>query len=111
MNPAVLEASRRKALDCANEIRHRRSVLKEELREGSAILAEVLIEDEAYLQTMKLMDLLLATPGIGSTKARRVFAKLKLPSDVQMESVSIGRREDVLAYLRLNFPQLTSVAA
>jgi hypothetical protein len=111
MNPALVEASRRRALDCANEIRHRRSVLKEELRDGEVILGEVLIQDPDYLQTMRLWDLLLATPGVGKARADQVFRDLKYSTAIRLESIPIRRRCELLAYMRLRFPSLPSVAA
>jgi hypothetical protein len=57
------------ALGEANRIRFARSQLKRDLKAGRRHLVDLLRDPPEYLDTMKVLDLLLATPRIGRVKA------------------------------------------
>lgn len=67
--PARTELQRRSALDAANEIRTRRALLKRQLGDQCIFPAEVLASGELWLATMRVRDVLMATPKVGRVRA------------------------------------------
>jgi len=88
------------------EIRGKRSALKANLRSGKTNLAWVLRSNKAYAQTMKLRDILLAVPAIGPAKAERILRMHSLSPSIRLEGVSMKRREQMLVWIALSFPQV-----
>src|SRR6266480_3754020 len=66
--------SRMNALRQANQIRSLRAKLKQDLREGTVRLEQILATRAGYLATAKVFDLLLAVPKIGPVNAGQVCA-------------------------------------
>ena len=65
--------SRMNALQQANQIRSLRAKLKQDLREGTVRLEQILAARTGYLATAKVFDLLLAVPKIGPVKAAHLL--------------------------------------
>jgi hypothetical protein len=61
------------ALANANVIRVRRARLKRDLKARRASVCDVLADPPAWVETMKVFDLLLAVPKIGRTKANKTL--------------------------------------
>ncbi len=57
----------------ANRIRSARSRLKRELVLGDVELIDLLENPPEYILTMKVLDLILAAPGVGVVKAKRIL--------------------------------------
>lgn len=92
------------ALSLANEIRSRRSQLKADLKAGRILLADTLLSEAEWLWTMKVRDLLLATPGIGPNKARRALRRCQLSESARLGGVSKQTRVKLIAYLMKRYP-------
>lgn len=59
------------ALEEANFVRFARANLKRELQAGD--LENLIMDPPEYIHTMKLLQLLLATPGFGMMRAKKIF--------------------------------------
>jgi hypothetical protein len=66
------------ALAIANDIRGKRARLKRDVKAGRVSVPALIADPPEYIATMKVMDLLLATPKIGSVKAVRVLRDLAI---------------------------------
>lgn len=62
---------RMRHLQRANEVRSWRAQLKRDLAEGRVNPSQLLAANEDRLASMKVVDLLVAVPGIGKVKARK----------------------------------------
>ena len=65
--------SRMNALQQANQVRSLRAKLKQDLREGTVRLEQVLAAGAGYLATAEVSDLLVAVPKIGPVKAAHLL--------------------------------------
>jgi hypothetical protein len=91
-------------LALANEIRTRRSQLKEDLKAGRVLLADVLLADHDWLQTMRIWELLLATPGIGRVKADRALRLCWIGPNTKVSATTRTNREKLLEHLADRHP-------
>jgi hypothetical protein len=104
---ATDHASRMAALARANEIRSRRSCLKAAMKTGEVLLADVLLSEEDWLQTMRVREILLAAPGIGAVKAGRALQACLLSPTIALGRLTRQRRKDLAALLAERSPNLT----
>ena len=103
MNPAT---QRERALALANEIRARRKQLKADLRSGQILLAEVLLSDADWLQTMRVRELLMATPGIGTQKTTHILRVCRMSHFARLGCLPRQRRRELLIALMERSPSL-----
>jgi len=94
------------ALEKANQIRQHHKQLKDELRSGKALLADALFTREPELQSIRVHDLLRATPGIGPRKTERALRKFHLTYRSPLRVLSPRDRSNLLSYLLCNCPNL-----
>ena len=93
---------RRQALLVANETRQRRAALKRDLKAGRCSLASVLeYPTPDWLATMKLVDVLLATPKLGRVKAHRVMLAAQISPSKTVSGLTWRQREQLTAALVL----------
>lgn len=88
------------ALKAANQIRARRSELKRELKAGRRSVEPLLSEPPAWLESMKLFELLLSVPKIGRVKASKVLARSGVSPSKTVRGLSPRQRQELLAWLR-----------
>ena len=91
---------RMEALEKANEIRTYRSVLKEDLKEKRADARDLLMDPPEKLETMKVGDLLLATPKRGHTKVNRMLVQCRISSAKTIGGLSERQRNELVSMLR-----------
>jgi hypothetical protein len=91
---------RKKALGKANEVRTKRAALKKQLKTRQTTLVDVLVAPPEWLATMKIVDLLLAVPKIGRTKANKALAQLRISPSKTVGGMSNRQRAELLARLR-----------
>ena len=72
------------ALSKANEVRARRAQLKRDLKSGRVSLAALMVDPPLYLETAKVLDMLLALPGHGRVKPTKILLN-SLPSLTQQD--------------------------
>lgn len=102
----MTDAQRLAALGRANTIRAYRSQLKADLRIGRTPLADALLSDSEYLRTMRVRDLLLATPIIGKLKADRALQACRLRPTICLGKMSHRSRVDLLTWIAVNHPRV-----
>lgn len=102
---AVLD-QRLSALNRANRIRTRRAQLKTELLSGRVKLADVLLAEEDWMYTMKVRDLLLAVPKLGTAKVTRALRATHISPTVALNRTDRRRREALLDWLAVNHPSV-----
>lgn len=104
--PARTHEQRLAALNRANQVRSKRRDLKADMRFGRRHLADVLFSNEDWLRSMRIRDLLLATPGIGPLKAARALQACWLSPTVSLHRTSRKSREKVLDWLDRTHPSV-----
>lgn len=85
------------ALDRANEIRVVRAQLKRDLKAGRVNVLDVLENPPESVHTMKVMDLLLATPKFGRVKAAGLLQHAMMPSSKSLGGMSCRQRDALIA--------------
>src|SRR5438552_2265980 len=69
---------RRDALDKANDVRTYRAELKRDLKAGRESIHNLLLNPPEKLETMKVFDLLLATPKYGRVKTNKILVQCRV---------------------------------
>ena len=87
-------------LEKANEVRSRRGRLKLLIAEGRVPVSEVLLRDKRHLRTMKVSDLLKATPGLGEVKVNRALRRLHIAPNATLANLSKENRAELIGWLR-----------
>jgi hypothetical protein len=80
------------ALAIANDIRGKRARLKRDVKAGRVLVPALIADPPEFIATMKVMDLLLATPRIGSVKAVRVLRDLAISPSKTVGGLSERQR-------------------
>ena len=93
-------AQRREALEKANDIRHRRAVLKRDLKAGRRQVFFDLLAPPDYILTMKTFDLLLAQPKYGRVKINKILGKCKISPSKTVGGLSERQRRELVAMMR-----------
>lgn len=91
-------------LERANEIRRVRRDLKADLGARHVRLSRILREDRPSLATMRVRELLLASPTLGDAKVRRTLDALGIGPTTPLRVLTPGRRERLIAFLAANYP-------
>lgn len=89
-----------RSLARANQIRTARATLKNELAAGQARIEDVLTHPPACATSAKVLDLLLAVPGVGPTRATRALARCQIPYAKTAAALSERQRVALIALLR-----------
>lgn len=104
-------AQRREALQRANEVRCWRAALKREIKAAGKPrhdrpggVAETLRrlraeQDDPRIRTMKVIDLLLATPGVGKVKAGKLMQICRISPSKTLGGMSARQRAELGAML------------
>jgi DNA-binding NarL/FixJ family response regulator len=91
--------SRMNALRQANQIRSLRAKLKQDLREGTVGLEQILATRAGYLATAKVFDLLLAVPKIGPVKAAHLLTLAHINPSKTVVALSDRQRARLIELL------------
>lgn len=92
-------AQRQDALERANMVRTRRAVLKREMKAGRVRFVDLVREPPEYIDTMKLVDLLLAVPKVGRVKANKALAQCHCSPSKTVGGLSQRQRDEVAGLL------------
>lgn len=98
--PARSLIQRREALERANEIRTYRSELKRDLKERRAHPRDLLLDPPEKLGTMKVFDILLATPKRGRIKVNKMMTQCRISPSKTMGGLSERQRGELVSMLR-----------
>ena len=91
---------RREALVEANRIRLKRAQLKRDIKAGRVSVHHLLIEVPEYIETMKVFDLLLATPKIGRVKANKYMQICRISPSKTIGGMSARQRAEIASMMR-----------
>jgi hypothetical protein len=86
-------AQRLAALARANRVRSERARLKAALRAGELRAAPLLLDPPECLRSASVAEVLLAVPGIGEVKVRRLLQSAGLSPGRKLERLSARQRE------------------
>lgn len=104
--PVRSTEQRFEALLRANEIRSYRAQLKRDLAAGRVTLAELLEgEPRDLLLTMKVYELLMATPKIGRVKVNKLLSMARMSPSKTLGGMSERQRTELLMILRARAAQ------
>ncbi|HVI78123.1 MAG TPA: integration host factor, actinobacterial type [Candidatus Acidoferrum sp.] len=87
------------ALGKANKIRSARADLKRDLKAGRNSIHNILLKPPDYVKTMKLFDLLLATPKYGRVKVNKVLQKCRISPSKTIGGLSERQRSEIISLL------------
>jgi len=93
-------AQRRDALKRANEIRTKRARMKADIRAGRRSALTILGEPPAYVESMKVWDLLLAIPKVGRVKANKSLTQCRISPSKTIGGLSQRQRDELVSLLR-----------
>ena len=93
--------SRMNALRQANQVRSLRAKLKQDLREGTVRLEQILATRAGYLATAQVFDLLVAVPKIGPVKAAHLLNLAHISPSKTVVALSERQRARLIELLRL----------
>ena len=87
------------ALSKANEVRARRAQLKLDLKSGRVSLAALIVDPPPYLETAKVLDMLLALPGHGRVKATKILNSCRVSPSKTFAGLSERQRKELAVRL------------
>ena len=88
------------ALRRANEIRTARAKLKRDLKAGRCSIHDLLLEPPEYVETAKVIDMLLAVPKYGRVKAGKVLQLCRISPSKTIGGLSQRQRTELVSMLR-----------
>ena len=98
--PERSQQQRMDALQRANHIRTQRAQLKRDLRAGNVTIDSLLLSPPAFLETAKVVELLLAVPKYGRVKANRVLQQCRISPSKTVGGLSERQRAEIVDLLR-----------
>ena len=98
--PERSQQQRMEALQRANHIRTQRAQLKRDLRAGNVTIDSLLLSPPAYLETAKVVELLLAVPKYGRVKANKVLQQCRISPSKTVGGLSERQRAEIVEMLR-----------
>lgn len=91
---------RRKALVKANVIRTKRATAKIDLKAGRLGIHDLLLEPPKWMETMKVFDLMLATPKYGRVKVNKILTQCRISPSKTIGGLSQRQRTELVSMLR-----------
>ena len=91
---------RMEALRRANEIRVRRAQLKKDLKAGTVQIETILRDPPAYVETAKVIDILMAVPKFGRVKAARFLNQCRISQSKTVGGLSERQRTELVGLVR-----------
>jgi hypothetical protein len=80
----------------ANRIRTERAQLKRRMKARKENVLELLLEPPGYIETMKVFDLLLATPKYGKVKTKKVLQLSRISDSKTIGGLSARQRTELV---------------
>ena len=91
---------RMEALRRANDIRSQRAKLKRDLKAGKVSIQTLLLDPPEYVQTAKVLDMLLAVPKYGRVKTNRILNQCRISPSKTIGGLSQRQRDELVTQLR-----------
>jgi hypothetical protein len=96
---------RKEALLRANEIRTYRATLKRDIKAGRDNITKHILDPTEKLDTMKIVDFMLAIPKLGRTKVNQMLVKCRISPSKTLGGLSERQREELVLVLRRRISQ------
>ena len=84
------------ALKRANDVRVRRAKLKKDLKEGRVRIETILGNPPEYVETAKVIDILMAVPKFGRVKAARFLNTCRISQSKTVGGLSERQRTELI---------------
>jgi hypothetical protein len=84
------------ALKRANDIRVRRAKLKKDLKDGRVQIEAILNDPPDYVETAKVIDILMAVPKFGRVKAARFLSTCRISQSKTVGGLSERQRTELI---------------
>jgi len=84
------------ALKRANDIRVRRAKLKKDLKDGRVQIESILNDPPDYVETAKVIDILMAVPKFGRVKAARFLNTCRISQSKTVGGLSDRQRAELV---------------
>ena len=84
------------ALKRANDIRVRRARLKKDLKDGRIRIESILNDPPDYVETAKVIDILMAVPKFGRVKAARFLNTCRISQSKTVGGLSDRQRAELV---------------
>lgn len=93
--PARSRVQRMEALERANEVRSFRKEIKDDLKRRQRSVVDILENPGVDLETMKVIDLLLAVPKVGRVKAMGWLDRSRISPSKTLGGMSVRQRGEL----------------
>jgi hypothetical protein len=95
--PQLTEEQRKQALEKAAEARRKRAEIKQQLKNGTLTLPQVLSQpDNDTIGKMKVASVLESLPGVGKVRARKIMERLDISSTRRVRGIGAKQKEALL---------------
>jgi hypothetical protein len=84
------------ALKRANDVRVKRAQLKKDLKDGKVRIEQILGKPPEYVETAKVLDILMAVPKFGRVKARRFLGACRISESKTVGGLSERQRGELI---------------
>jgi hypothetical protein len=84
------------ALKRANDVRVKRAKLKKDLKDGNVQIEQILGNPPAYVETAKVVDILMAVPKFGRVKAGHFLTACKISQSKTVGGLSDRQRTELI---------------
>ena len=91
---------RMEALKRANDIRSKRAQLKRDLKAGKERIQTLLMDPPEYVQTAKVIDMLMAVPKYGRVKTNRILTNCRISPSKTIGGLSERQRSELVSHLQ-----------
>jgi hypothetical protein len=98
--PERSHEQRMRALRRANEIRSKRAQLKRDLKGSKVKIQTLLMDPPEYVQTAKVIDMLMAVPKYGRVKTNRILNQCRISPSKTIGGLSERQRAELVSQLR-----------
>jgi hypothetical protein len=88
------------ALQRANGIRSERARLKERLKGGDVLVADILSDPPEYVHTAKVFDLILAVPKYGRVKTGKILERCRVSPSKTVIGLTPRQRRELVELLK-----------
>lgn len=95
--PARSHDQRMEALQRANEVRVRRAQLKRDVKAGRVSIEQLLVDPPGYLETAKVIDLMLAVPKLGRVKVNKILTRCRISPSKTFGGLSERQRREIVS--------------
>lgn len=95
--PQLTEEQRKQALEKAAEARRKRAEIKQQLKNGTLTLPQVLSQPQnETIGKMKVASVLESLPGVGKVRARKIMERLDISSTRRVRGLGAKQKEALL---------------